>query len=304
MTTENFFIWEAASRDTIDVKRCYVDMADDLVAGILLSQIVYWHLPGRGGETKLTVDRNGHSWMACKRDDWWGQCRITPKQFDRSVELLEQNGLVVTGLFKFNGSPTKHLRLEMGKFLDVLTQVLDTTSGKSILTKGQNPNVPKVNIHIDQRLKSYCCTKTTTETTPESTVPGGLFSEPLEPVKPNGVKANGKAFSGYTEDFEAFWAAYPRRVGKGKAFESWKAAGPPKIESLLPVLEAYKKTSQWIKDGGQFIPHPTTWLNQRRFDDDPSTDNGQFKGNINGKRARNVDEACGEMYEKIEARMI
>ena len=46
MTRQEFIAWEQVSRDTIDVKRCYVDIAGDLVAGILLSQIVYWHLPG------------------------------------------------------------------------------------------------------------------------------------------------------------------------------------------------------------------------------------------------------------------
>ena len=49
MTRQEFIAWEQVSRDTIDVKRCYVDIAGDLVAGILLSQIVYWHLPDKDG---------------------------------------------------------------------------------------------------------------------------------------------------------------------------------------------------------------------------------------------------------------
>jgi len=41
-TFEQFLLWERASRDTLEVKRLYIDMAGDLVAGIVLSQIVFY----------------------------------------------------------------------------------------------------------------------------------------------------------------------------------------------------------------------------------------------------------------------
>lgn len=46
----NFLLWEMRSRDCIKVKRCYIDVAQDLEAGVLLSQIIYWHLPDKEGE--------------------------------------------------------------------------------------------------------------------------------------------------------------------------------------------------------------------------------------------------------------
>lgn len=36
-----FLLWEVRSRDSIKVKRCYIDVAQDLEAGVLLSQIIY-----------------------------------------------------------------------------------------------------------------------------------------------------------------------------------------------------------------------------------------------------------------------
>ena len=48
-----FLAWESMSRDTIDVKRVYCDIAGDLVAGVLLSQLIYWHLPDRNGDARL-----------------------------------------------------------------------------------------------------------------------------------------------------------------------------------------------------------------------------------------------------------
>jgi hypothetical protein len=91
-----FLLWEMQSRDCIKVKRCYIDVAADLEAGVLLSQIIYWHLPDKEGEQKLTVQRDGYWWLAKAREDWWGECRLTPKQFDRAIRHLEAKQLVCT----------------------------------------------------------------------------------------------------------------------------------------------------------------------------------------------------------------
>lgn len=150
-----FLQWEQASRDTIDVKRVYIDVVDDLVAGILLSQIVFWYLPGKNGN-KLRIEKDGKTWIAKGRNDWWDECRITPKQFDRAISLLEEKNIVEKELFKFNGSPTVHIALNTEILLEGV---------KSILTKGENPISPKGKIHFNQRVKSI--TEITTETTTE-----------------------------------------------------------------------------------------------------------------------------------------
>jgi len=47
MEFNEFLSWELTTRDTIDFKKIYVDIAGDLIAGLLLSQIIYWHLPSK-----------------------------------------------------------------------------------------------------------------------------------------------------------------------------------------------------------------------------------------------------------------
>ena len=47
LTFEDFLKWEETDYDSIKVKRIYIDIAEDLVAGLLLSQIIYWHLPSK-----------------------------------------------------------------------------------------------------------------------------------------------------------------------------------------------------------------------------------------------------------------
>ena len=77
----------------------------------------------------------------------------------------------------------------------------------------------------------------------------------------------------YSVGFEAFWKMYPRKTGKGSAWRAWE-----KLKPDLCVVEAALawqiRSDQWTKDGGQFIPHPATWLNQRRWEDEPTAING------------------------------
>jgi len=76
----------------------------------------------------------------------------------------------------------------------------------------------------------------------------------------------------YSEDFKAFWKAYPRKVGKLAAAKAWAhAKEKPTMDIILAAIDNQRKCQQWIKDGGDFIPHPATWLNQGRWDDELTT---------------------------------
>lgn len=46
------------------------------------------------------------------------------------------------------------------------------------------------------------------------------------------------------------------------------------MEIILVALERYQECPQWTREAGRFIPHPATWLNQRRFDDEQETEAG------------------------------
>ena len=69
------------------------------------------------------------------------------------------------------------------------------------------------------------------------------------------------------EEFDLFWDAYPRHEGKQKARDAFKKVTAP-LEVLLDAIEKQKKSAQWTKNDGQFIPHPTTWLNGKRWEDE------------------------------------
>lgn len=70
--------------------------------------------------------------------------------------------------------------------------------------------------------------------------------------------------------FNTFWKIYPKKQGKQPAQRSWNKLNPSPelLTTILSAVERHKKTVQWQKDNGQFIPLPATWLNQRRWDDE------------------------------------
>jgi len=69
--------------------------------------------------------------------------------------------------------------------------------------------------------------------------------------------------------FDDFWRAYPRKVGKPAARTAWGRLKNADDEPLMAGIERWKQTEQWQKEGGKFIPYPATFLNQRRWEDEP-----------------------------------
>ena len=76
--------------------------------------------------------------------------------------------------------------------------------------------------------------------------------------------------SNINPQFDAFWIQYPRKAGKFTAKRSWEKINPDQDlqKKILESLERFKKSMSWMKDNGKFIPHPTTWLNQKRWEDE------------------------------------
>ena len=67
--------------------------------------------------------------------------------------------------------------------------------------------------------------------------------------------------------FERFWSVYPRKIGKQSAKRAFERVKVP-LETLVTAVERQKCSDQWTQNNGQFIPHPATWLNQGRWDDE------------------------------------
>lgn len=72
--------------------------------------------------------------------------------------------------------------------------------------------------------------------------------------------------------FDEFWKSYPRKIAKPNARKAWMKLRPTEAiaKKIIAGVEKWKTTNQWKKDDGQFIPHPATFLNQQRWEDEIS----------------------------------
>jgi hypothetical protein len=72
------------------------------------------------------------------------------------------------------------------------------------------------------------------------------------------------------DPFTTFWNCYPRKVAKPVALKSWAKLNPDDetVKAIIHGLSRAKMSDQWKRDNGAYIPHPATFLNQRRWEDD------------------------------------
>jgi hypothetical protein len=72
--------------------------------------------------------------------------------------------------------------------------------------------------------------------------------------------------------FGRFWESWPkggRKFAKAQCWRIWKRAGlDVKVEQVMAALELDKCSTQWLRDDGEFVPMPATWLRQARYDRD------------------------------------
>lgn len=71
--------------------------------------------------------------------------------------------------------------------------------------------------------------------------------------------------------FAQFWEAYPKKRDKAKAKKAFDKLGADQdlLNDILAALEWQTKLPDWTKDGGQYIPFASTYLNGRRWEDEP-----------------------------------
>lgn len=189
---DKFLLWEATSRDTIDFKKAYVDIANDLIAGLLLSQVIYWYLPDKHGQTKLRVEKEGYLWIAKGRDDWHTEIRISAKQFDRASTILVKKGILIKDYFMFGGFRTIHIRLDYDRFMKLWQEQLESgyiqQRVRPVLPKGQDRNSQKGKTGLPKRVRPL--TKNTAKNTTETISPSAE-NEPPELIQPEHGQSSG-----------------------------------------------------------------------------------------------------------------
>lgn len=123
------------------------------------------------------------------------------------------------------------------------------------------------------------------------------------------VKAKGNSEGDCEKEFAKFYEIFPRHVGRKPAFEAWKKVlktGKKTAAELIKAAGAYAKSRAGKPK--QYTLHPSTWLNQERWEDECEEEttgygyNGYSSGGIvartpeDAEYFRNLDAACSEMF--------
>lgn len=102
---------------------------------------------------------------------------------------------------------------------------------------------------------------------------------PRNPIQSNPIRIQSESNTpqspqgGTVLSFADFWKAYPKKKDKGHAEKAYAKVSEEDRGKILQALEWQKKSDQWTRDGGKYIPYPATWLNGKGWDDAKEVDN-------------------------------
>lgn len=99
-----------------------------------------------------------------------------------------------------------------------------------------------------------------------------LTKESIKEIDPIGekLKKGKKKEEKPLAEFEDFYKTYPKKKSKGQAEKTWNKISPTNdlLKEILKGLELAKKSEDWTKENGKYIPYPSTWLNAKGWEDE------------------------------------
>jgi hypothetical protein len=107
------------------------------------------------------------------------------------------------------------------------------------------------------------------------------------------------------EGFDTFWQVWPKKVNKVKAEQAWFKLQPDETlrKIIVAAVEKQSRQAKWLEKDGEFIPHPSTWLNGRRWEDvlgpteiPPKEETATIAAKMKAR-----DEAAAKLRAEIEA---
>lgn len=230
-----------------------------LEEAIFLDSIVHWYRENRANNINF---EDGRWWTynsATAWADvfpWW-----TPKQIRRIITSCREQGAIVAGCYNKDKrdrslwySPTEKLLN-----LYLTREPSGCPNGKSTCPDREN--------ELTQMVPPLPCGTHGDYNTPYNPPQGDAAGEAVE--QEDKPKTRGKR-SAYKPDwFDALWKIYPKKNARLAAQKKWDALKPDRetCRAILAGLERDKRSEQWQRDGGKYIPMLSTYLNQRRWED-------------------------------------
>lgn len=158
-------------------------------------------------------------------------------------------------------------------------------SGELRVLKNQGPKgtnryrILLSQLGLSKPLKQASVLKATSPLKPTSRTPEAGFLKPLKPLsdEPSLNRHEPSTSKTTLNGFDMFYKAYPRRVGKEAAEKAFvKSNAKVFLPAILLDIDRRLSCGEWIttKEKMQFIPHPSTYLNGKRWEDEQDGDSG------------------------------
>lgn len=232
-----------------------------LEEAIFLDAIAHWYRVNRAEGRNF---RDGRWWTynTIKAFDelfpWWSS-----KQIRRIINSCREQGALLTGDYN-QDRRDRTVWYTLGDEALGLYGLADPD--KSICPNGQMQE-PEGADSCAQTGTALPCSNTHVDTyNPPYIPPAGGAAPPDKQPK----RRKRREPEPYRPDwFEAFWTRYPRKDSKKRAFAAWCKLRPSRdtCRAMSAGLERAKRSRQWTKDNGEFIPMASTWINQQQWTD-------------------------------------
>lgn len=161
----------------------------------------------------------------------------------------------------------EHMSQETGLSVQQVRTSIDKLKSTNEITYLGTPNYSKITV---KNYKKY--QQATSSLTNEQQTINKRLTTTKERKKERNI---------YICSFEKFWNLYPRKIGKKKAESAYKkvATSKNKEKEILKGLGEYIKKWRAENTDSKFIPHPTTWINQGRWEDEVEISKEVYKKN-------------------------
>jgi hypothetical protein len=102
--------------------------------------------------------------------------------------------------------------------------------------------------------------------------------------------------------FDAFWIVWPKKVAKPAAIRAWAKLAPTRelFERIVADVRYRLTTPDWLKESGQYIPFPATYLNGHRWEDETPGRPGAHQPDPAAGRKEETQRMLRDQAEKLK----
>ena len=233
---------------------------------IFLEYVVTWWRCNRANNRNF---HDGRWWtynsLSAFEEIFWF---LTPSQVRNTIRSCRDQGAVLTGCYNEDKRDRSLWYSPSDELLELYGETANCICQKEQMQFQENAD-PSATGSRPLPDSTQLVQQDTPYNPPQGEAAGDAVEQEDKPKAEPKPRARGKR-SAYKPDwFDALWKIYPKKNAKLAAQKKWDALKPDRetCRAILAGLERDKRSEQWQKDKGQYIPLLSTYLHQRRWED-------------------------------------